>query len=217
MDLVMPVMNGAEATRQIMRETPCAILVVTATVSGNFSLVCDALGYGAYDAVSTPSLGAGNARSGRRRTARETRYVDRINRRLGRADSAGTKAGGAPRTSPTLSPPAAAIAAPAKPAATALSPRASSFPLVAIGSSTGGPPALQAILSAGRRFPGGRGDFSAHRRRIRRSRSFSGCSNPAAFPCPWRGMASRSVPARSMSPGRTTIWCWLAADLELYA
>ncbi len=35
MDLVMPVMNGIEATRQIMLRTPCPILVVTATVPGN--------------------------------------------------------------------------------------------------------------------------------------------------------------------------------------
>jgi len=33
MDLLMPVMDGVEATRQIMAKTPCAILVVTATVT----------------------------------------------------------------------------------------------------------------------------------------------------------------------------------------
>jgi CheY-like chemotaxis protein len=32
MDLIMPGMNGVEATRRIMTETPCAILVVTANV-----------------------------------------------------------------------------------------------------------------------------------------------------------------------------------------
>ena len=54
MDLLMPVMNGVEATRRIMAETPCAILVVTATVSGNLSLVYDAMGFGALDAVNMP-------------------------------------------------------------------------------------------------------------------------------------------------------------------
>ncbi|NBW86947.1 MAG: response regulator, partial [Planctomycetia bacterium] len=34
MDLLMPHMDGAQATRQIMANAPCAILVVTATVSG---------------------------------------------------------------------------------------------------------------------------------------------------------------------------------------
>lgn len=58
MDLIMPVMNGVEATRLIMRDTPCPILVVTATVDGNISLVFEAMGYGALDAVNTPVLGA---------------------------------------------------------------------------------------------------------------------------------------------------------------
>ena len=57
MDLIMPHVDGVQATRQIMETAPCAILVVTATVSGNISLVYDAMGYGALDAVDTPVLG----------------------------------------------------------------------------------------------------------------------------------------------------------------
>ncbi len=57
MDLIMPHVDGVQATRQIMAATPCAILVVTATVSGNISLVYDAMGHGALDAVDTPVLG----------------------------------------------------------------------------------------------------------------------------------------------------------------
>lgn len=56
MDLIMPVMDGVEATRRIMAATPCAILVVTATVDGNSGRVFDALGAGAVDAVNTPTL-----------------------------------------------------------------------------------------------------------------------------------------------------------------
>lgn len=57
MDLIMPHVDGVQATRQIMAATPCAILVVTATVSGNISLVYEAMGHGALDAVDTPMLG----------------------------------------------------------------------------------------------------------------------------------------------------------------
>jgi two-component system response regulator WspF len=56
MDMIMPVMDGVEATRRIMRATPCPILVVTATVEGNAGKVFEALGAGALDAVATPGL-----------------------------------------------------------------------------------------------------------------------------------------------------------------
>ncbi|MCB1111853.1 MAG: chemotaxis-specific protein-glutamate methyltransferase CheB [Chlamydiales bacterium] len=58
MDLVMPVMNGVEATRIIMKNTPCAILIVTASVEGNLNMVFNAMGHGALDVVRTPSLDA---------------------------------------------------------------------------------------------------------------------------------------------------------------
>ncbi len=57
MDLIMPHLDGVQATRRIMAESPCAILIVTATVSGNISLVYEAMGFGALDAVDTPMLG----------------------------------------------------------------------------------------------------------------------------------------------------------------
>ena len=64
MDLIMPHLDGVEATRQIMASAPCAILVVTATVSGNISLVYEAMGHGALDAVDTPILGPAGEVSG---------------------------------------------------------------------------------------------------------------------------------------------------------
>jgi len=66
MDLLMPHLDGAGATRQIMATAPCAILVVTATVSGNMPLVYEAMGHGALDAVDTPALGPGDAMEGAR-------------------------------------------------------------------------------------------------------------------------------------------------------
>jgi two-component system, chemotaxis family, response regulator WspF len=56
MDLIMPQMDGVEATRQIMARTPCAIVVVTASVDQHTSKVFEAMGAGALDAVDTPIL-----------------------------------------------------------------------------------------------------------------------------------------------------------------
>jgi two-component system response regulator WspF len=62
MDLIMPVMDGVEATRRIMEESPCAVLIVTVSVGANVSKVYAAMGHGALDAVDTPALGFGDPR-----------------------------------------------------------------------------------------------------------------------------------------------------------
>jgi len=60
MDLIMPGMDGVEATRQIMASTPCAILIVTASVDRNAARTFAAMGHGALDAVDLPMLGSGD-------------------------------------------------------------------------------------------------------------------------------------------------------------
>src|ERR1700741_942952 len=60
MDLLMPGMGGVEATRQIMARSPCAVLVVTASVGSNAPLVFEAMGHGAIDATDVPALGVGD-------------------------------------------------------------------------------------------------------------------------------------------------------------
>jgi DNA-binding NarL/FixJ family response regulator len=63
MDLIMPVMDGVEATRRIMAKTPCAILVTTVDVKVNSGKVFAAMGYGALDAVNTSNSFISNALS----------------------------------------------------------------------------------------------------------------------------------------------------------
>ncbi|MHB8903269.1 MAG: chemotaxis-specific protein-glutamate methyltransferase CheB [Thermoguttaceae bacterium] len=127
MDLVMPGMNGAEATRLIMQRRPCPILVVTATVAGNYDLVCQALGHGAYDAVATPVVGDRPPQEAGAHLLARLKAVERI-----RGDSRPT------------SPPAGVSAQGPRSAPTA----ADMVPLVAIGASTGGPQALEKILAS---------------------------------------------------------------------
>src|SRR5262249_14318557 len=123
MDLVMPQVNGAEATRQIMRESPLAILVVTSGLCGNFQLVCDAMSAGAYDAVTTPVLGNRPPAEAGAELLAKLAAVDRINRRLQSVEHFRSECDGERR-----------------------SPSEFSVPLVAIGTSTGGPLALATIL-----------------------------------------------------------------------
>ena len=56
MDLLMPEMDGVEATRRIMASTPCPILIVTMSVAANAGRAFDAMGYGALDVVDTPAF-----------------------------------------------------------------------------------------------------------------------------------------------------------------
>ncbi len=122
MDLIMPVMDGVEATRQIMSHCPCAILVVTSTVSGNAGKVFEAMGYGALDAINTPILGAGGGTEG---GASLLAKITTIGKLIGKSSK---KSFG--------------ISEPEK---RSLNKR--HLPLIAIGSSTGGPQALAKIIS----------------------------------------------------------------------
>lgn len=124
MDLVMPRLDGVEATRQIMRASPCPILVVTSTVSGNYDLVIRAMGAGALDAVETPTFGAGC----------QVLNGDKL---VARLDKLRTAVRGGPRSWVTAAP-----ACPVQP------PPKDVPPLVLLGASTGGPDALGVVLSA---------------------------------------------------------------------
>jgi two-component system response regulator WspF len=118
MDLIMPGMDGAEATRQIMARSPCPILLVTADVTANYPRVYEAMGHGGLDAVDTPVLEGGTIRGGEGVLARLAK-VDRLRPFLERDN-------GRPVSPPSREPVP---------------------PLVALGASAGGPAALAEVLS----------------------------------------------------------------------
>jgi len=123
MDMIMPVMDGIESTRQIMKETPCAILIVTASVGANAAKVFEAMGHGALDVVKTPTLGGEGGQWGVQQLLAK---IDVIARLIGRGRPALSKKVGTPSEEGRL---------------------ASVRSLIVIGSSTGGPKALARLLS----------------------------------------------------------------------
>ena len=82
----MPVVDGVEATRRIMAESPCAIVVVTSSVSGHLGKVYEAMGLGALDAVDTPELGPSGDVAGARLMLEKIATVAKL---LGRSPRVG--------------------------------------------------------------------------------------------------------------------------------
>lgn len=117
MDLIMPGMDGVEATRRIMAESPCAVLVVTASIGANTSRVYEAMGHGALDAVDTPAIGGVDGRAAAEGLLRK---IDTIGKLIGTPRMRLPTAASAPRTRGAL--------------------------LLAIGASSGGPAALATLL-----------------------------------------------------------------------
>ena len=120
MDLIMPVMDGVEATRRIMAETPCAIVVVTVDVARHTARVFDAMGYGALDAADTPVVGSADLRGAAAPLLRKIRNIGWLIGRYG--------------SRPTLTP----VARPSE--------QPDSRRLLVIGASAGGPATLAQLL-----------------------------------------------------------------------
>ena len=119
MDLLMPVMDGVEATRQIMKLSPCAIVIVTANVGQDAAKVFEAMGYGALDAVNTPILSSQEKPEAALALLKKIATISKL---IGKSTQGSNLK-------------------PQNFCDTALP------PLVAIGSSTGGPKALATILA----------------------------------------------------------------------
>ena len=123
MDLIMPRLDGVEATRRIMARSPCPIVVVTADVNDSSSQVFEAMGAGALDAVNTPVFRFPGACKGAEALLAK---IETIRRLVGAPASGKTPARqGRERPAPVGRPPS----------------------LLAIGASAGGPAALARILA----------------------------------------------------------------------
>ena len=127
MDLVMPNLNGVEATRAIMAQTPCPILIVTATVDGHMGMVFDAMGAGAIDVTTTPVVGDQRGLDNGKVLCRKILALDQLNRAAQRAARQDLHRATLASTAPTRG-------------------TSNLPPLLAMGASTGGPAALANIL-----------------------------------------------------------------------
>ena len=105
-----------------MANTPCAILVITATIQGNGAKVFEAMGAGALDAVNTPVLGADGQGSGKNDLLRKIATISCLINGGIRNSARGTEF---------------------KPAQRVVSDAC----LLAIGASTGGPAAVVTLLA----------------------------------------------------------------------
>ncbi len=129
MDLRMPTMDGLQATRRIMQETPTPIIIVTASVSRDIhEVVGAAFQAGALAIVAKPKLGAQNTKDVQelRRTVRSMSAIKVVRR---------------------WAPDRLRTSAPAPAAGLVTAPQRTRPEIVAIGASTGGPKALQEILT----------------------------------------------------------------------
>lgn len=123
MDMVMPVMGGAEATRQIMAQCPCPILVVTSSLETNAALVFETMGAGALDAVKTPVLSSSHGETDVEEFLRKVDMLHRLSSY--KADKASNQKREFLSNGKSLG-----------------------NPLIVIGSSSGGPNALETVISS---------------------------------------------------------------------
>jgi len=120
MNMMMPIMDGLAATKQIMKENPCAILIVTSSLKGKEGMIFEAMGSGAIDVISTPVVGLSQNNTNDNELIKKISIISKIiNQTKEETKQPSTK----PNIFTTTS-------------------------LIAIGSSTGGPKVLAKILSA---------------------------------------------------------------------
>lgn len=155
MDYEMPVMDGITAVRQIMQRQPTAVLMFSSLTYEGARVSLDALDAGAADYLPKNFEDISrNPDKVRQMLCERVHALARSNRRSLGFSQAGTPpplttSSPAPVVRPRVSPAAAPApaAAAAEPAKRSSAPRKRPYKLVAIGTSTGGPVALQKVLT----------------------------------------------------------------------
>jgi len=148
MDIEMPVMNGIDATREIMRQSPVPIIMFSSLTYDGAQATLDALEAGAVDFLPKRFDDISNDKA-EARTILCGRVKAMVSPRSRVAPSAPTTrpirpTGSAVQQRQPVAPTAAASAAPVSRSNKAF--KASDYEIVAIGTSTGGPVALQELL-----------------------------------------------------------------------
>ena len=152
MDVEMPVMNGLQALEEIMRWQPTPVIILSAVTTEGTEATLKALDLGACDVVAKPSGSPGaDLQALSRDLVEKVKAAAGVNpARLGRKDlslSANLQA-----TPPRVVPLTGVGSVPVRPALPLTSSGKTGFApkhaveIVAIGTSTGGPSALQAVL-----------------------------------------------------------------------
>ena len=161
MDYEMPMMDGITAVRHIMQRCPTPVLMFSSLTHEGARVTLDALDAGAVDYLPKNFEDISrNPEKVKQMLCEKVHTLSRSNRRLG-GYSATPIAAAVPVAAPAVPVPAARAApapAPAPrtataaarvgaPVASAATPRRKPYKLVAIGTSTGGPVALQRVLT----------------------------------------------------------------------
>ncbi|MDY1019085.1 chemotaxis response regulator protein-glutamate methylesterase [Pseudomonas coleopterorum] len=165
MDYEMPMMDGITAVRHIMQRCPTAVLMFSSLTHEGARVTLDALDAGAVDYLPKNFEDISrNPEKVKQMLCEKVHTISRSNRRLG-AHFTASAAPAAPAATPGASTavassrpapsrsPSPATSAPATPArapaptASSATPRRKPYKLVAIGTSTGGPVALQRVLT----------------------------------------------------------------------
>lgn len=153
MDYEMPMMDGITAVRQIMQRCPTPVLMFSSLTHEGARVTLDALDAGAVDFLPKNFEDISrNPSKVKQLLCEKIHTISRSNRRFSSTVSAAAPAHASPAygaRSTSVEPPAtpAAKAAPAAHVGPSAAPRRKAYRLVAIGTSTGGPVALQRVLT----------------------------------------------------------------------